>query len=212
MSVSSSSSLGIVGAILAGGAGTRLGGVSKATLKLGGGTLLGHVRQRLSAQVPATILCVAAEHMEMPWARASALPIVTDPIPDAGPLAGVAAALYWAREYSTAAHVLTVPVDCPFLPDDLAQRLGAAATNKTIATAASGGQRHHAVALWPVILIDTLLKDLVAGARRIRDWQDAQGVVDVEWPIMPFDPFFNINTPDDLAAARAMTEHQIMNA
>jgi molybdopterin-guanine dinucleotide biosynthesis protein A len=102
--------------------------------------------------------------------------------------------------------VLTVPADTPFLPLDLAERLAAAreAAGATVACAASRGRIHAVVALWPVTLASVLEAALGEGTRRIDRWAEAQGLAVAEFAAEGADPFFNVNTPEDLAAAEAL--------
>ena len=103
-------------------------------------------------------------------------------------------------------RVLSVSGDAPFLPLDLSTRLHAAldADDTRIALAASGERQHFTVALWPVALRHDLRAALVEhGERRVGAFIARHGCVTVSWPIEPFDPFLNLNTPEDLFAAEA---------
>lgn len=188
-----------VAVILAGGEGRRLGGVTKATVTVDGLTLLERVRAALAPQVGTIILSLGSHQFDTPWADATGLPIVTDPIAGAGPLGGIAGALVWCRAYAPEASALiSTPVDVPFLPADLVARL---MREDGVAVAESGGQRHYAITAWPLAVADDVLRAVAKGDVRIRDWQDKHPTRVVSWPMAPFDPFLNINTPEDLAAA-----------
>jgi molybdopterin-guanine dinucleotide biosynthesis protein A len=100
-----------------------------------------------------------------------------------------------------------VPGDCPFLPADLVARLHAAriAANTPLACARSGEWRHPVVGLWPVALREDLRRALtIDGLRKIEIWTARHGVAIADWPADPVDPFFNVNTPQDAAAAEAL--------
>ena len=100
--------------------------------------------------------------------------------------------------------LLSAPVDCPFLPHDLGVRLWNAAVlaNKPVALAASGGRTHFVCGLWSVSLRETIHRQLLElGIRRAETIAEACGYATAEWPALPRDPFFNINTPDDLRVA-----------
>lgn len=188
----------ISGVILAGGAGTRLGLGPKAMVQLAGKPLIDHVIERLRPQTPSLAINV---RMSADWANGLGLNIFTDTVADAGPLAGVAAALAWGKSHNAHA-VLTCPVDSPFIPPDLCARLAAALTEEVdIAVATSMGQRHHLAALWRVSLIDRLASHLKHGASPVRRFQDQCRVGTVEWITKSVDPFFNINSADDLTMA-----------
>ena len=124
---------------------------------------------------------------------------------DGGPLAGVLAGLRFSRARGCD-FVCTLSVDAPFAPSDLVARLHAArrAAHADIAVAASGGRRHHVVALWPVALEEELARALAEGVRKVEAYAARHAVAEAEWPTTPHDPFFNVNRPDDLARAEAM--------
>ena len=141
------------------------------------------------------------------------LPVVADEVPDfAGPLAGVLAGLDWAAAHAPdIAWVASVPGDCPFLPRDLVARLHAAraAADLPLACARSGEWRHPVVGLWRVDLRDDLRHALtVEDLRKIEIWTARHGIAIASWPEQPVDPFFNVNTPDDLAAAERAAKQQ----
>jgi molybdopterin-guanine dinucleotide biosynthesis protein A len=186
------------GVILAGGEGTRLGLGPKAMVSLAGKPLIAHVIERLQPQTQslAVNLRAAAE-----WTHELGLAVITDTVAHAGPLAGVAAALDWAQTQNAQA-VLTCPADSPFIPPDLCARLSAALNEQVdIVVATSNGQRHHLAALWRVSLIDRFASHLKHGASAVHRFQDQCRVGTVDWAAKPVDPFFNINTADDLTMA-----------
>jgi molybdopterin-guanine dinucleotide biosynthesis protein A len=192
-----------VAVLLAGGLATRMGGGDKPLRLLGGAPLLSHVIARIRPQVQA--LAVAANGDPARFA-AWGLPVIADPVPGCpGPLAGVLAGMRWAAAIG-AADLLSVPADTPFLPANLVERLEAArrAGGSPIACAASNGRRHPTVALWPAALADALEAALRAGARKVADWASAYGLAEADFDAATHDPFFNVNSPGDLAAAEAV--------
>jgi molybdopterin-guanine dinucleotide biosynthesis protein A len=102
--------------------------------------------------------------------------------------------------------VVSVPGDSPFMPADLVARLHAArqAAGMPMACARSGGWSHPPIGLWPVVLRDELRAALLAGERKIDRWTARFGCAAAEWPADPVDPFFNANTPAELAEAEAL--------
>ncbi len=193
---------GTLGLILAGGLARRMGGGDKALLPLAGRPMLDHVVERLRGQCDDLLLNANGDPARF---ESFGLPIVADTVPDfAGPLAGILAGLDWTAVHRPQTEwLLSVAADTPFLPADLAARLGAAraAAGTPLACAASGGRAHHAIGLWPVSLREDLRRSLGVGERKIAAWTGRHGVAIAEWPVEPFDPFFNINTPEDLAEA-----------
>lgn len=100
-----------------------------------------------------------------------------------------------------AAQVVTLPADTPFFPDDLVSRL--LFQGRPLVLAASDEGRQPVIGLWPVALRGALKAALQAGMRRVGEFADAHGAVAVRFAN---DPFFNINTPEDLRRAEALIE------
>ena len=183
-----------------------MGGGDKILLTIGGTKILDRVLERMRPQCTALILNANGDPARF---AATGLPVVPDNVPDfAGPLAGVLAGLDWAAEHATGvSYIVSVPGDCPFLPRDLVARLHAAreAEGKPLACARSGDWRHPVVGLWPVALRDDLRHALTnEGLRKIEVWTERHGVALAAWPDTPVDPFFNVNTPQDAAAAESI--------
>lgn len=190
-----------LGLILAGGLARRMGGGDKPLRRIGGRTVLARVVDALRPQVGALLLNANGDPARF---AEYALPVVPDPLPDhPGPLAGVLAGLEWAARRPGTQWVLSVPGDAPFLPADLAARLhaGREAAGTALACAASGGWTHPVVGVWPVAIAPSLRAALTGGLRKIDAFTAAHGIAEVEWPIVPVDPFFNANRPEDLAEA-----------
>jgi molybdenum cofactor guanylyltransferase len=197
---------GVVGLLLAGGLARRMGGGDKCLKQVGGQTLLDLVVERARSQVDALVLNANGDPGRF---AAAGLPVVADPVPGfAGPLAGVLAGLEWAAANRPgAAWIASLATDTPFFPGDLVARLRDAAEREgaDIAVAASGGRAHPVFALWPVRLAGELRRALVEeGARKIDLWTARHRTVPVEFPAEPFDPFFNLNTPEDVAEAERL--------
>jgi len=182
-----------LGVVLAGGAGRRIGG-RKAFVELAGRPLIAHVVDRLSPQVSG--LAINAE--PDPGFEPFGLTILQDPMPGLGPLAGILSALDWAAECG-ADRVVTVAVDTPFLPQDLVQRLMAAADGPSFAATPDGP--HGTTGAWPVACRDELDAALNAGTRKVLDWTASIGAQAVVFEDSA--AFLNINTADDLRQAGA---------
>ncbi|AMN39552.1 molybdenum cofactor guanylyltransferase MobA [Rhodoplanes sp. Z2-YC6860] len=197
---------GTLGLVLAGGLARRMGGGDKPRTMIGGETILSRVIERFAPQCTRLILNANGDPARFADTR---LPVIPDDVPDfAGPLAGVLAGLDWAAAHAPGVeYVASVPGDCPFLPRDLVTRLHQArlAENKQLACARSGEWRHPVVALWTVSLRDDLRQALVReGLRKIEIWTARHGIALADWPLEPVDPFFNVNTPEDAAAAERL--------
>jgi molybdenum cofactor guanylyltransferase len=189
----------VLGLILAGGQARRMGGGDKPLLRLGGRTLLERVVARLGPQCGAGLALSAngdpARFDGFPG------PVLPDALPDwPGPLAGILAGLDHAAALGIA-RVVSVSGDAPFLPEDLVARLRMAGPGSGIALAASGARQHFTIALWPADLRDDLRAYLERGERRVGAFIARHAPALVSWPAEPVDPFLNVNTPEDLAAA-----------
>ena len=191
--------------ILAGGLSRRMKGPEKSFAALQGAPMLQHVIDRVKPQIACMVLNANGDHGRFdPFA----LPVVADEVPGhPGPLAGVLAGLEWMRSNRpNVSRVLIVPCDTPVLPADLAIRLTAALDGEQadLALAASGGRVHPVVGLWPVSLADDLRRGLITeGIRKVSLWTGQHRTAITEWSAQPFDPFANINTPEELSAAGA---------
>ncbi|CAN7306661.1 molybdenum cofactor guanylyltransferase [Rhizobium sp. LjRoot254] len=195
--------------ILAGGKSSRMG-EPKALLPFGQGQLIDHVAARLTPQVTAIALNANDPSITLPGV--AAFPDLFTDYP--GPLAGIHAGLAHIRENEPGAtHAFMVPVDGPFFPTNLVETLAATLTGPAdIALTASGGRLHPVLGLWPVSLTDRLADWLKAPPTlKVRAFLDGLPVhvtefLFLETPLGPLDPFFNINTREDLDHARKMLE------
>jgi molybdopterin-guanine dinucleotide biosynthesis protein A len=189
----------IAGVLLAGGLSRRMGGGDKGLRVLGGATILERVIARARPQVVALVLNANGDAARF---ERYGLPVVADSIPDfAGPLAGILAGLDWAAaNVAGATHVASFATDAPFLPTDLVARLTAAVSDgkHDLACAASNGRSHPVFGLWPLALREDLRAALRSGLRKVDHWTARYRIAIVEFPIEPYDPFFNANTPEDL--------------
>ena len=191
------------GVILAGGRATRMGGGDKGRLLLGGRSLFSRVIERTERQVASLALSANGDPARF---ADLGLPVLPDPVAGyPGPLAGVLAGMDWAAEQG-ADHVVSVAADTPFLPEDLVPRLLLAAEDGApiaLASSVIDGQemRHPTFGLWSVGLRGLLRASLDRGESKVGLWAAEQGAVISRFPSGSIDPFFNINTADDLALA-----------
>jgi molybdenum cofactor guanylyltransferase len=192
--------------ILAGGRSSRMGR-PKATITLGGRTMLTRVIERLRPQVASIAVNL---NTDPGIALPSDPAVIADTIPGfVGPLAGVLVAMrHTAQVAPEASHVLSAPIDTPFFPSTLAASLQhALASCEEIAVAWSGGEMHPLFALWPIALADDLDAWIRTDTkRRVRAFIARHPSVAVDFPPIatkagPLDPFFNINTPQQLEEA-----------
>lgn len=206
-----------VGVLLAGGQSRRMfagaeGRGDKGLLDLDGKPMIVHVAERLGPQVSRIVVNANGDPERF---AGLGLDVVADTIGGfVGPLAGILAGMRWAAAHQPAARdVVSVSTDAPFLPGDLVERLlaarSAASNGERIALARSEGNFHPVIGLWPVDLADDLEAALTSGVRKVLAWTDRHGTLGVDFPPQAvagekIDPFFNANTPDELAEARRL--------
>jgi len=196
--------------ILAGGRGMRMGARDKALCSLSGKTFLEHGLLRLGAQCNPVALNANGDVSRFSQFDVQVVP---DPLSGhLGPLSGILAAMEWAADLGHEA-VITVAVDTPFFPRDLANRLNAERTESKIALAGTRDTAgklwlHPTFGIWPTNARDQLRTDLLAGTRKVTQWTQAQGAEVIVFDVKPFDPFFNINTPEDLEQAEVLIAQQ----
>jgi molybdopterin-guanine dinucleotide biosynthesis protein A len=191
-----------VAVLLAGGSARRMGGGDKSLNMLSGLPILAHVIARIRSQVSALILNANGDPARFAeWG----LPVVADAIPEnPGPLAGIHAGMVWAASQG-APYIVSIPTDLPFLPTDLIARLASGRGQADIAVARSAGKPHPVVALWPVRLAAELHRAVTEQAmRKVAAFAARYHVAYIDFPVGEIDPFFNVNTPDDLQRAQSV--------
>jgi len=200
-----------LGVILAGGLARRMGGGDKSLLSLGvSSRVLDQVIARLGAQVDQMVLNANGDPERF---DEFGLPVVADSLDGfLGPLAGVLAGLDYAADHGFD-HIVSVAADTPFFPTDLVSALETASKHMDVpialaATKIEGGNtvRHPTFGFWPVALREDLRSALQDGLRKVVLWTDQHGAETHVFDSGEIDPFFNINTPEDLELANKMME------
>jgi molybdopterin-guanine dinucleotide biosynthesis protein A len=191
------------GVILAGGGARRLGGNGKAFIEISGTPLVELTIKSFTRQVNN----LAINSRDPKSFSDFDFPIIEDILLEdggAGPLAGISSAIKWAKTLKhPSTHVAIVPVDTPFLPADLIQRmyLDLSISNADIVMASSNDNIYPVIGLWSLSLDDHLDKSLYEGIRKIDAFSSLFNVSIVDWSFDKIDPFFNINKPEDIALA-----------
>jgi len=204
----------LVGVVLAGGEGRRMGpGLLKPLRPLGGRPMVVHVVERLRPQV---MDLVVVANDPLPGLRALKVPVISDP-PDLqraarregrrlGPLAGILAGMEWARAHHPhAGWILTAPTDVPFLPLDLTVRLCGLmhVPEPDVLMVRHGNRLEHGLAVWSVRLAGDLRRAILKeGMRRVEEFARRHAYAELAWP-GDRAAFVNINTPDELRVAEA---------
>ncbi len=202
------------GVILAGGRARRMmpdnpRGGDKALVSLGGEPLIAHVVRRVAPQVSRLLINANGDHSRF---RAVGRPVIAAAVEDCGPLGGFRAALEGALANAPACiSLLSVSTDTPFLPKDLLQTLRDASPKPASPTLApaiamSAGRLHPVVGLWPLALRDTLQRTLDEGRLSAEKFAKSVQAIAVPFTLrtignLTLDPFFNANTPGELAQA-----------
>lgn len=207
-----------VGMILAGGKARRMGGCAperasgqghnKAAITINGRSMLSLVAERLQPQVHYLLLSAPSDVDE---ADISFSARVEDIVPDqAGPLAGIAAGLDWtAKTIGPEGILISVTTDVPFLPEGLVQALAAPSIdNQKPVIAVSNDRRHPTIAAWPQACLAPMRQALIDGQLGVDDFARQHDAIEVPFPFsdtggVAIDPFFNVNTPQDVQKARA---------
>ncbi|HET9579919.1 MAG TPA: molybdenum cofactor guanylyltransferase MobA [Usitatibacter sp.] len=183
----------VTGVVLAGGQGSRMGGVDKGLQAFRGKPMVAHVIERLAPQVDEIL--INANRNAGEYGRFGHRVIADEIEGFAGPLAG------FERGLAHAAHdvVVTVPCDSPFLPVDLVARLREAMVRHgaQLAVARTGDQAHPVFSLMLREVHASLREFLASGQRKIDKWYARLRVVEVPFDDEP-DAFLNINTREEL--------------
>lgn len=194
----------IAGIILAGGLSRRMGGDEKSLMKLAGKQPVAWVADALRPQVEHLALNANGDPERFDFLGLQVIPDTVDGF--VGPLAGVLSGMRWANSLDGITHLVTAAADTPFLPGDLVEKLSNAQLDGLdIPMAQSVGRVHPVFGLWPVGLADDLEHFLVSeDKRKILEFADRYRRQSVNFDKPGADPFFNINTPDDLKKAQQM--------
>lgn len=196
----------VAGVVLAGGMSRRMGGGDKGMRTLAGRPILAHVVECAGPQVSALVLNANGDPVRF---ADFGLPVIADPVGGfVGPLAGVLAGVQWAaRSVPGCRWLASFAADAPFLPADLVTRLAESVGEgrAEMACASSAGQSHPVFGLWPVAIAGALRRALVEdGLRKVDAFTGRYRLATVDFATIPVDPFFNVNTPEDLAEAERL--------
>ena len=207
----------VVGVVLAGGEGRRMGpGILKPLRVLDGRPMVAHVVERLRPQVMDLVI-VAND--PAPEFCALGVPVIADPadVQEAaqregrrlGPLAGILAGMEWALEHHPhCGWILTAPADVPFLPLDLTVRLCGLmhVPEPDVLMVRHGKRREHTLAVWSVKLARDLRRAILEeGMRRVETFAQRYVFEELVWPGNAA-PFLNVNTPAELSEAMRRLE------
>jgi len=187
--------------ILAGGQGNRLGGLDKCLLKIGDTTILNRIINSLNQQQCSAVLNANGEPQRF---ASYPLTVISDlENRDRGPLAGIISMMQHLDSIEEPSDwFLSVPGDSPFLPNSLlASVVDKVRPDTDIVYCKSGTRDHFVTALWSRRLYDALSAYLNDGARSVGKFIFQHNYQCAVFNTGTIDPFFNINTAEQLAQA-----------
>jgi len=196
----------ILGAILAGGQSKRMG-KDKLFLELDNKKLIEHTIDKVKKYLKKVIIIT---NQDNEFFSKNNLTTVKDCIEgQLGPLVGILTAMKWAKEnLSKCSWIATFPCDTPFFPESIIKSFIEESEKKEslILCASSHGRKHNIFGLWSLDLYDKLKDDLInKKVRKVQDWTEKNKIKNLEFKFKDYDPFFNINTEEDLAVAKKLS-------
>ena len=197
----------ILGAILAGGQSKRMG-KDKLFLELNNRKLIEHTIDKVKKYLQKVIIITNRDNE---FFYKNNLTTVKDCIEgQLGPLVGILTAMKWAKENLTNySWIATFPCDTQFFPENIIEIFIEESKKKEslIFCANSHGRRHNIFGLWSLDLYDKLKEDLVKNKiRKVQDWTEKNKIKNLEFKFEDYDPFFNINTKEDLEFAEKLSK------
>ena len=196
----------ILGAILAGGQSKRMG-KDKLFLELNNKKLIEHTIDKVKKYLKKIIIIT---NQDNEFFFKNNLTTVKDCIEgQLGPLVGILTAMKWAKEnLSKCSWIATFPCDTPFFPESIIKSFIEESEKKEslILCASSHGRKHNIFGLWSLDLYDKLKDDLInKKVRKVQDWTEKNKIKNLEFKFKDYDPFFNINTHEDLEFAKKLS-------
>jgi len=196
----------ILGAILAGGQSKRMG-KDKLFLELNNKKLIEHTIDKVKKYLK-TVIIITNQDNE--FFSKNNLTTVKDCVEgQLGPLVGILTAMKWAKEnLNKCSWIATFPCDTPFFPESIIKSFIEESEKKEslILCASSHGRKHNIFGLWSLDLYDKLKNDLInKKIRKVQDWTEKNKIKNLEFKFKDYDPFFNINTEEDLAFAKKLS-------
>ena len=197
----------ILGAILAGGQSKRMG-KDKLFLEINNKKLIEHTIDKVKKYLKKIIIIT---NQDNEFFSKNNLTTVKDTIEgQLGPLVGILTAMKWAKEnLSKCSWIATFPCDTPFFPESIIKSFIEESEKKEslILCASSHGRKHNIFGLWSLDLYDKLKDDLInKKVRKVQDWTGKNKIKNLEFKFKDYDPFFNINTEEDLEFAKKLSK------
>ena len=197
----------ILGAILAGGQSKRMG-KDKLFLEFNNKKLIEHTIDKVKKYLKKVIIIT---NQDNEFFSKNNLTKVKDCIEgQLGPLVGILTAMKWAKEnLNKCSWIATFPCDTPFFPESIIESFIEESEKKEslILCASSHGRKHNIFGLWSLDLYDKLKDDLInKKVRKVQNWTEKNKIKNLEFKFKDYDPFFNINTEEDLEFAKKLSK------
>jgi molybdopterin-guanine dinucleotide biosynthesis protein A len=191
----------ILGVVLAGGKSLRFG-EDKSQVKLNNKSLIDHILSEILTEFK-ELLIVSNNLIE--FNKSENISVISDFKNNLGPLGGVLTAMKWIKDNNKDYQwISTFPTDTPFFKNQILKDFHDKINlkNGKLFFIKSNNTRHNIFGLWSIDLADKLEKDLENGDRKVEDWANKVGVNIIDMQFEKNDPFFNINTKEDLEKAK----------
>ena len=191
----------ILGVVLAGGKSLRFG-EDKSQVKLNNKSLIDHILSEVLTEFK-ELLIVSNNPIE--FNKSENISVISDFKNNLGPLGGVLTAMKWIKDNNKDYQwISTFPTDTPFFKNQILKDFHDKINlkNGKLFFIKSNNTRHNIFGLWSIDLADKLEKDLENGDRKVEDWANKIGVNIIDMQFEKNDPFFNINTKEDLEKAK----------
>ena len=196
----------ILSVVLAGGKSKRFG-EDKSQVKLEGKILIDYILSEIIDEFNETLI-VANQNIN--FVQSSKISLIKDFKEGQGPLRGVLSAMKWIKENKKKySWISTFPVDTPFFTKKVLKSFykNIKIDEGKLFFIRSKETRHNIFGLWSVDLMDQLESDLLKGDRKVELWANSMGVKTINIEYQNIDPFFNINTKEDLEIALNMMKN-----
>ena len=191
----------ILGTVLAGGKSQRFG-EDKSQVKLDGKLLIDYILNEIISEFKEILI---VSNNQINFKHSDTISVISDLKKDQGPLGGVLSAMKWVKESNKDYKwISTFPVDTPFFKKEILQNFLSEINLEEgkLFFIKSNNTRHNIFGVWSIDLMDKLEEDLNNGERKVELWANSVGVKVIDMEFLNEDPFFNINSKEDLEKAR----------
>jgi molybdopterin-guanine dinucleotide biosynthesis protein A len=191
----------ILGTVLAGGKSQRFG-EDKSQVKLDGKLLIDHILDEIINEFKEILI---VSNNQINFKHSDKISMISDLKKDQGPLGGVLSAMKWVKESNKDYKwISTFPVDTPFFKKEILQNFlrEINSDESKLFFIKSNHTRHNIFGIWSIDLMEKLEEDLNYGKRKVEHWANDIGVKVIEMKFLKDDPFFNINSKEDLEKAK----------